>query len=406
LAKELGMSEEEAGRKVRYDIFSETAAAEGCTKIAVAHHKNDLAETLLFNLVRGSGLSGLTGISSTRENIIRPLLCVSRQEIEEYLRDIGQDYRTDSTNAALDYTRNKIRHTVIPALEEINSEAVEHIVSLAMDAENADSYIEKKAEEVFDAAKLKVCMGGNANNRIYLNIPVLQQADDVILYKLVHNCLIRAAGRKKDIIRRHIESVAALVSNDTGKSVVLPYGMTARRSYDKLIIECEKTGKKLNEQANSIPGFDVDLKAVSEKNESSEAYVFEPDSVPDLLKCSQENKPRLEFSLMNAADEPENFMKKNVYTKIFSYDKILAKNATRFCIRTRHEGDYIVIAPDGSTKKLNRVFIDAKTDRKDRECWPLVALDDEILWAVGLRYNEAYRVTEDTKVILTVRYIM
>jgi tRNA(Ile)-lysidine synthase len=101
----------------------------------------------------------------------------------------------------------------------------------------------------------------------------------------------------------------------------------------------------------------------------------------------------------------KSLMEKNIYTKIFSYDKILAKKATRFCIRTKNEGDYIVIAPDGRTKKLNRLFIDAKTDREDREILPLLALDDEILWAVGLRYNEAYRVTEDTKRLLVVTYL-
>jgi tRNA(Ile)-lysidine synthase len=127
------------------------------------------------------------------------------------------------------------------------------------------------------------------------------------------------------------------------------------------------------------------------------------------LKNHDEGKscipPRMEFKLIKQPYGGEIFEEKNLYTKIFSYDKILAKNATKFCIRTCCKGDYIVIDSEGRTKSINRVFIDAKTDRADREVWPLLALDDEILWTVGLRYNEAYRVTGDTKRILKVTYI-
>ena len=99
----------------------------GANKIAVAHNRNDCAETMLFHLARGSGLRGLKGISPVRGEVIRPLLCVGRKEIEAYLREMGQGYCHDKTNEEVEYARNRIRHQVLPALEEVNSQAVEHM---------------------------------------------------------------------------------------------------------------------------------------------------------------------------------------------------------------------------------------------------------------------------------------
>jgi tRNA(Ile)-lysidine synthase len=398
LSKELGMSEEETGRQVRYEIFNEIAASEGSTKILVAHHKNDLAETVILNMVRGSGLTGLAGISSVRENIVRPLLCVGRQEIEDYLKEIGQDYRTDSTNEELDYTRNKIRHVIIPKLEELNSGAVQHIVSLAMETEKTMCYIEKQAEEVYRISARET----SEKNSICLNTLTLKNTDSAVCDKLIHNALIKVAGKRKDITRRHIEAVVSLIFADTGKRVNLPYDMVAVKSYDKLIIKVEKTDVEADDTVV------LELDKLSQKTVSIELK-----TVPEQLRPAGKNAggndaekvAKLEFSLMKPSDADMNFMEKNVYTKIFSYDRILAKKIGSICIRKKQEGDYIVITPDGSSKKLNRVFIDAKTDRADRLVWPLVTLGDEVLWAVGLRYNEAYRVTDETKNILRVSYI-
>lgn len=121
-AEENGLSTEESARKLRYGIFAENSAG---AKIATAHNANDNLETVIFNLARGSALKGLSGIPPVRDNIIRPLLVASRAEIEEYLRNIGQDYVTDSTNLSDDYTRNRIRHQVLPVLCGINPSLIE-----------------------------------------------------------------------------------------------------------------------------------------------------------------------------------------------------------------------------------------------------------------------------------------
>ena len=126
-AKERGLSEEEAGRIARYEEFEKAAKERGITKIAVAHNMNDAAETFIHNLCRGTGLAGLIGIAPVSGNIIRPLISVSRAEIEEYLKEKGESFVTDSTNLSGEYTRNRIRNTVIPELAGINPKAAEHI---------------------------------------------------------------------------------------------------------------------------------------------------------------------------------------------------------------------------------------------------------------------------------------
>lgn len=118
LSQVSGKSLEETARDARYEKFSETAGKTG--KIATAHTLSDNAETVIFNMVRGSGLKGLCGIPAVRDNIIRPLSAVTRKQIEEYLKEINQSFKTDSTNLSDDYTRNKIRHKIIPVIQEIN----------------------------------------------------------------------------------------------------------------------------------------------------------------------------------------------------------------------------------------------------------------------------------------------
>lgn len=123
-----GYSEEDAGRRVRYDAFFRTAERLGGARIAVAHNSNDNAETMLFHLFRGSGLRGLGGIAPVRGDIIRPILCLERQEVEAYLRSVSAGWCLDLTNQGDDYRRNRIRHHILPYAEEaVTAGAVGHM---------------------------------------------------------------------------------------------------------------------------------------------------------------------------------------------------------------------------------------------------------------------------------------
>ncbi len=172
IAKEHGLSEEEAGRYVRYSEFSKYAYEVGASKIAVAHNSNDNAETVLMNLARGTGIKGLGGIAPKRPlhedpdeepkkkkgkskepddiMVIRPILCLSRKEIEEFLNENDIKYRNDSTNDSTDYTRNKIRLEIMPLLENINDNAMQNITNASNELASTSEYIEKDVDEAYE----------------------------------------------------------------------------------------------------------------------------------------------------------------------------------------------------------------------------------------------------------------
>jgi tRNA(Ile)-lysidine synthase len=152
--KKTGFSEEQSARILRYECFDNALMDGFCDKIATAHHLDDNVETVLFNLTRGTGLEGLCGIPDKRGRFIRPILTVSRAEIEEYCRSFGIEYVTDSTNLCDDYTRNKIRHKVIPILKEINPSVVETVKRTTDNLKEISWEIAAKTEEYIKAKTL------------------------------------------------------------------------------------------------------------------------------------------------------------------------------------------------------------------------------------------------------------
>ncbi len=365
-AKELSLTVEEAGRKYRYDCFEKVALENNCTKIAVAHNKNDLAETVIFNMLRGSGLKGMSGMLPVRDKVIRPILNVTRKEILDYLCENNQDYRTDSTNEGIDYDRNKIRHIILPAMEEINSGAVGHICQMAEEAKNSYKYIHNKALESYDG----LSEADDFGKTISLDINMLYKSSPVLQEHLIHEAIGDVADGKKDITRKHIMAVVGLIYQDTGKIVELPYNIRARRSYDRLII----TDKK-----QDVLDYNIEIKG--EGNYEIPGW------------------GSIEFKIIDNTSDIE--IPKKIYTKMLDYGKIKDK----LCIRTPEDGDYVTFNLEGSVKKLSRIFIDNKIDREDRANWPVLACGNHIVWVLGVRFNEAFRIDENTKEILYMNYI-
>ena len=364
-AQNLGMTVEEAGREYRYQCMQELLLQLRFDKIAVAHNQDDVAETVLFHMVRGSGLKGLAGIAASRGDIIRPLLGVSRKEIEAYLEEIGQTFCQDSTNAELDYARNKIRHSILPVMRELNDRAVEHICLLANDAALSYEYIHTQAMNQYESIGMEDTFG----KTVTLSISELYKSGPVLQEHIIWEAIGQVAQKKKDITRKHIQAVVALIYQDTGNSVQLPYGISARRNYGELII---------TDKAPEIVDYCFEL------NHSGDY------EIPQKGKLSVEIE---DFVF-------ENPIPKKNYTKFVDYGKIKGT----LCVRTPEDGDFIVIDVNGNKKKLSRVFIDAKVDRAKRGDWPVVACGKEILWVVGLRFSPAYHVDENTNRIIKIQY--
>ena len=355
-AKTHGLSEEEAGRILRYQWLEKTAGEFGCRRIATAHHKDDQTETVLMNLFRGSGLRGLGGIRPVRElsgelTLIRPLLGINRQEIETYLIEEKEAWCEDSTNKELVYARNKVRNELIPWIREhINDRAEEHILKTAAFASQADEYFVSQAEKLLgDGFQEQEASFAEIDTALFDSQP------DIMKSYLIRAMIMKVSGNAKDISARHMDAIVALDGPGGGTSVDLPYGLQAMRSYQKLIIR----------------------KAVAEQNARG---------------CGKNLQTKV-FPWKKDMEIP-----KNQYTKWFDYDKI---NDT-LSVRTREPGDYFMIG-NGKTKKLHRFFIDEKIPEELRDHILLLAEGNHVLWIIGYRISEYYKVTEATRNILEVR---
>lgn len=359
---------EEAGRNVRREAFEQAMKKYGGTKIALAHHKNDNAETLIMNLARGSGLKGLGGMRPVSGTFIRPLLCLERREIEAYLEEKKIAYCTDATNASDHYTRNRIRNHIIPSLEGgVNEKAVAHISGTMEMLRGVWDYMECETEKYYAD-----CVTENADS-VLIGAERYQQLPDIFRGNIIHRALVRASGAEKDIHAAHINSVRELMEKQPGKKRNLPYGVTAKRCYEgvRLVREMDKK---------------------TEKN--SEEWVL------DLSKDGEIRIKDMVFSYRILT--PEEITEKNMektYTKCFNYDII--KNTV--AVRTRETGDYITIDKSGRTQKLKSYFINEKIPQEKRDEMLLLAEGKHILWVIGCRRGCAYQIEDKTEKILEIR---
>ncbi|MBQ6860717.1 MAG: tRNA lysidine(34) synthetase TilS [Clostridia bacterium] len=215
---ESDMTTEELGRKIRYDFFDEILKQEGCTKIVTAHNANDNAETVIMNIIRGSGLSGLKGIGASRENIIRPLIETTRDEIELYCKNAGLTPCHDESNDETIYTRNKVRLELLPYIaENINSNAINNINRMAELVAMDEEYIRKNVETAY-----KECLIAEDENKVVCNLKKFNKLDSVIKRRLIIKFISKVLGNVKDIEKVHIEDILKLCENNVGNKYLTP----------------------------------------------------------------------------------------------------------------------------------------------------------------------------------------
>ena len=367
--RESGMSEEEAGRIARYDAFYKMAREWKADKIAVAHNLNDNSETILFNLFRGTGIKGLTGIPFRRDMIVRPLLCCTRKEIEEYLLQHDIKFCSDVTNATTEYSRNKIRLELLPYIKENINEKVEYnIINAAQNLAEISDFLDKEAKRAYD-------------DFVKENVFIEQGFD---LHPAIQNQIIRLmiekqAGKLKDITRTHILSIISLKEMSVSKRINLPYNLIAVREYDGIAIK-----------QNSLGEEKKNVREVLIRN----GEILNNDKF-DIQKISVE---KLRESLEIKASNIQN-IEELVYTKWLDYGKIQG-----LTLRNRQEGDYIVIDDKGNRKKLKDYFINEKIPRDKRDSVLLLADGSHVVWVIGYRISSYYKITESTSEILQVTY--
>ena len=368
-AKEAHLGEEEAARVLRYRVFAEVAKETPGVRIALAHHLEDNAETMLFQLIRGSGIDGLCGMQPVRsgeegEVYIRPFLQIGRGQIEDWLMRCGQEFRTDSTNYDETYSRNRMRSRVLPQLAGINPQAVAHMNQTMAQLQEIRDYMEG------ETARLAQTVIRRKEKQVCLDVPQLLMLPQALVMRLIRRAVQEAAGAAKDITAAHLQSVRGLLEKQTGKRVDLPYGLVAVRVYDDIMISAERACA----QSVCVP--------------------LDGAQLPQKLRVAD-----WEFTFrLFPADGNTNKFPRKIYTKWFDYDKIKDSLA----IRNRRKGDFFLLDAAGHHKKLEDYFVNEKIPAAERDACLLLASDTQVFWIVGGRMAYGAGISADTKQILEI----
>lgn len=350
IAKQNGVSVETAARQARYE-FLDSADVEF---IATAHHMDDLAETVIMNLVRGSGLGGLGGIPARRGCYIRPLINITRSEIEQYAKKNGIEFRQDCTNEDTAYTRNYIRKEILPRLKNINGAVIENIARTA-------GLLREDEQALSGLAKSAGCIEQSGDNEVSVDIRVLLDQKAAVRKRIVRQAIAQMFDLV-DVENVHIDSILELIEKGvSGKTINLKYGLFASVVYDKLVI-----GKLKDKEYN------YNLVALREKGSFEAAnWLFQSERL--------DTKAKVQFSK---------------HAEYFDYDTILGS-----VMRTRRQGDCIMPLGMKGRKRLSDYLSDRKVPLYKRDSLVVLAKGNEVFWVVGVGVSETSKVTANKGII-------
>ncbi len=366
--QEKGLSLEAAAREIRYDFFRKLAKEHSFDKIALAHHANDQAETLLIKFLRGSGLQGLKGILPKKDNLIRPLIEVNRSEIESYCEKNGLEPRLDETNLKAVHLRNQIRLELVPLLKkEYNNNLIETLNRSAKLLRADNKYLTKKASELLEKITESDSSQFSLKRKDFLNLDLALQR------RLIREIFKSLTGNYKDLYYNNIKEVISFINNgETGRKIDLPSDIILYLNYEELIFR-----KKINQ----IDYFKYKIK-LGKNNLAELDYKIK-------AKVVKSNYPW--YSIINQSNKV-----------CLDFDKIGAE----FYLRQRKAGDrFYPLNLDGS-KKIKDFLIDEKVPAFKRDKIPIfTTLDDEIFWVGGYRIDDRFKITDETENILVIEII-
>lgn len=355
---------EEAAREVRYEFLSETAVAQGVDYVALGHNKNDQAETVLMNIIRGAGLRGLGGMQEVKGRYIRPLLNLKSDEIMNYIEARELDYRRDETNKNTKFLRNRIRHVLIPELkEDYNTKVVENLTRMAKLAKEAYSFIENQANEVSRDIRITNDVDGTCFDKTKLS------TFDTYLQKAVIRKLINEAkGNLRDITSTHVDSVISKIEDEPART---------RLSLPEITFTLNR------ERACFVREFNREDRAdFRYEIQPGESLVVEEANITINLELVSEPKEL----------NPEDFASDSL-TEYVDWGKV----EQPIVVRNRNEGDRFKPLGMNGEKKVKDFFIDEKVSFEERYKVPLVCDEEGIIWVVGHRIDERYKLEESTE---------
>lgn len=356
-SRELGIGLEECGRQVRYEIFERLSAEYGC-KIATAHTLSDSAETVLFNIARGSSVSGLRGIPPVRGDIVRPLILASREDVEGYCAANGLCYVTDSTNSDTAYTRNMIRKEIVPRFRGINTSFLSAVARLSECAASDDEYLGALAADFLRDNREE---GG-------WQIERLKKLADPIKRRAINMIAGGCDSRHIDLISELIDNGSGAVEIDGERRAVIYKGVLSVGGKNT---EIPEWSRELCEGRISLP--------------DSRVLLCEIVRIGDLK--TQENYDNL------------------LFTEVVDYDIIserLQKGDTAV-LRNRRQGDRFSPSGRKVTKQVRRLFAESGIPADRRSVPVMIELGGELVWLEGFGAAQGFAVGKSTQRALVLR---
>jgi tRNA(Ile)-lysidine synthase len=350
-AEQNGISIQMAARDLRYNWFEELSVKNGYDFIATAHHKNDVAETMLINLAKGTGLAGLHGIRNKSGNIIRPLLDFTREEIEVFVQENNVDFRDDQSNFNNKYTRNGIRLDVIPLLEKINPNLIESLNQTANYLSDVEFILAEKIEEEF-----KQCTE-QEEDRVLFDIEKLQSltALPTQLYYFIKSYGFNAT---------HVEDIIQSFKEQSGKQFL---SKTHQIIKDRNYLILQEIRENFNEEIIINTIEELELKTDWKVEQLKNSTQFE---IQKSAKYANLDGDKIKFPLV---------------------------------LRNWEEGD--VFQPLGmkGKKKLSDFFIDNKIDVLTKKTIQVLTSSNQIVWVIGYRIDDTFKLTANTKNLLIIK---
>ncbi len=366
-----GLSGQAYYRKIRYEFFSDVIRSFDADSVALAHHSDDQAETVLMRFILGSGMSGLKGMAPKRDDFIRPLFEVSREEIVSYAAEKGIDYVDDHTNKETKYLRNRVRLKLMPFLkEEFNPNIRETIVRSSMVIGREDDFLQGESEKAFYKSSITI-----SDKEIRFSIDRLKNLHSAVQSRVLRMAWEHVADSSAGLYICHTEAVKRLLESDMpNKSLNLPMSVTVCREYGNMVF-------KLGRETPSHYEYELNINGFTEIPEAGMTLKADITEQIDALKLIDK-------------DKGDNLA-------CFDYDRVKG----RLYLRPFRAGDRII--PYGMTggKKVKDLYIDCKIPVSMRKINPLLLSDDGVLWVAGLKRSSKYPITRDTGKVLRIEII-
>jgi tRNA(Ile)-lysidine synthase len=359
-ARRRGVGIQEAARDLRYDFLFRLREATGAARIATGHHADDNAETILLHLFRGAGVQGMSGIPVARDGIIRPLLFAEREEIEEYARSEHIPFRTDSSNAKDDYTRNAVRHHVLPLLKELVTPAVVGNINRSGDNfRTVAAYLKEEARKVLEA-----CTIDRTGDGLHLSVPELTARPLLLRQYAVLAALEEVSGAPPGSDR--VAAVLGLLENEPGTLVTVTGGTEALRTRGEILIRL-----RIEKDAFSIsvnPGQEYTLAGFRFASEFVDSRGVPAGSGTEYADAGQ-------------------------------------TGIEGMTLRNWREGDSFVPLGMSGRKKLSDFFVDEKIPLHEKHRIPvLLTAGGDVIWVCGMRLDDRFKITPATRRVLKLQF--